>query len=66
MFNWFRRQYNKKPDSPSSEEPAEKPANTTETQVDYADWANTAYKNINDRQQNKQASQKEEKIGRKN
>ena len=62
MFNWFRRQYNKKPDSPSSQEPAEKPANTTDTQVDYEDWANTAYKNINDRQEKQTSESKEETV----
>ena len=44
MFNWFRRQDDKKQPTPAkSEEQAEQ---TNKTKVDYLNWAKTAYQNI--------------------
>jgi len=45
MFNWFRRQYDKK--DPPSEERAE----TAEQEVNYEDWAKTARQNIDEREE---------------
>jgi len=55
MFNWFRRQDNKKQEdsAPKTEERAE----TAETKVDYTDWAKTARENIQDKQNDRAGSQ---------
>ncbi len=55
MFNWFRRQDNKKQEdsAPKTEERAE----TAETKVDYTNWAKTARENIQDKQNDREGSQ---------